>query len=64
MKKTLVSFGAGRSTILPAIVRSAYRNWNAPSNRYINYRFPPLQDLPLIHFTSLPLPPFDYQMNM
>ena len=30
----------------------------APSYRSILQRFPPRQDLPLIYFTSLPLPPF------
>ena len=43
----------------PAYVRSAYRDRYAPSFRSYLPRFPPLQDLPLIHFTSLPLPPFD-----
>ena len=45
---------------LPADVRSADRNRYAPADRFTDIRFPPLQDLPLIHFTSLPLPPFDY----
>ena len=44
---------------LPALVRSAYRSRYAPSYRSIYLRFPPLQDLPLIHFTSIPLPPCD-----
>ena len=41
MTKTLVSFGAGRSTIVPADVRSAYRDGIAPANRYDNYGFRP-----------------------
>ena len=41
----------------PALVRSAYRNWDAPAYRIANLRFPPLQDLPLSNFTPLPLPP-------
>ena len=41
----------------PAFVRSAYRDGFAPAIRNYGRRLPPLQDLPLIYFTSLLLPP-------
>ncbi len=53
----------GSFDYLPAIVRSAFRIWNRPSNRCHLLRFPPRQDLPLIYFISLPLPPFYFKMN-
>ena len=42
----------------PADVRSAYRDWDRPVDPLRELRFPPLQDLPLIYFISLLLPPF------
>ena len=36
----------------PADVRSAIRDWIAPSFRLTRRRFPPLQDLPLIYFKN------------
>ena len=44
----------------PAIVRSANRNWFAPSDRYSYTGFRPCQDLPLICSKSLLLPPLRY----
>ena len=56
LKRTLVSFGAGRSDFLPAVVRSAIRGGFPPATVTTLRWFPPLQDLPLICFISLLLP--------
>ena len=42
----------------PSLVRSANRYWYAPAYRDASSRVPPRQDLPLIHFTALPLAAF------
>ena len=46
MKRTLVSFGAGRSSINRRIVRSAYRTGVAPAYRDSDYGFRPSRTYP------------------